>query len=216
VVRFDRDLGLVVPCADLSRVRQTSCPHDEGWAEPRPDGDGLPVVWVYLPTDGTAADADRVRTTAANVVPNAIIHVAGDESDPDALFLADLRTLLQLACLFVLLVAACSLAAGTVGGLIERRRPFALLHASGVRLGELRRIVFLETAATMLVTSTAGAVLGLLVAYVTSRTGEMAFRWPQLDSYLMLGSGVLTALLLSMAALPLLRSVTRHNALRYE
>ena len=61
----------------------------------------------------------------------------------------------------MLLVAACSLTAGMIGGLIERRRPFALLRASGMRLGELRRVVFLETAATMVVTSVVGVGLGL-------------------------------------------------------
>lgn len=68
-----------------------------------------------------------------------------------------------------------------VGGLIERRRPFALLRASGMHLGELRRAVFPETAATMAVISVVGAGVGMLPAHGASRQAAADWRWPGLD-----------------------------------
>ena len=120
----------------------------------------LPIGTVYIPTDGTPAAENRVRTQAANLVPNALIHTQQDRIDTDAFFFDSLEQLQRLVWYFVLLVAACSLTVGMLAGVIERRRPFALLRASGLRLGELRQVVFLETAAAMLVTAAVGVGLG--------------------------------------------------------
>jgi ABC-type antimicrobial peptide transport system permease subunit len=122
-------------------------------------------------------------------VPNAIIHTQQNRIDIDAFFFGSLEQLQRLVWYFVLLVAACSLTVGMLAGVIERRRPFALLRASGLRLGELRQVVFLETA---------------------------AWAWPDVGVFAMVGIGVLAALILSTMALPLLDAATRHDAVRYE
>ena len=171
---------------------------------------------MYIPTDGTLAAEHRVRTQAANLVPNALIHTQQDRIDTDALFFASLEQLQRLAWYFVLLVGACSLTAGMLAGVIERRRPFALLRASGIRLGELRQVVFLETAATMLVTSALGVGLGMATAYALALFGDMAWTWPDVGVFAIVGIGVLAALILSTLALPLLDVATRHDAVRYE
>ena len=209
--------GHVVSCAELARVRHVSCPHaeDSGQVEPGPGSESLPVVSVDIPTDGTLATENRVRTQAANLVPNAIINTDRDPNN-DLLYFADLGRLASVAGLFVLLVGACSLTAGMIGGLLERRRPFALLRASGMRIGELRRVVFLETAATMMFTSAVGVGLGLLTAYAAVRQGSMAWHWPSLDVFAYVGGGVLAALAFSMLGLPLLNAATRHDAVRFE
>lgn len=170
----------------------------------------------FIPTDGTPAAENRVRTRAANLVPNAIIHTNRDLMDRNEFFPADLARLASLGFAFMLLVGACSLTAGTIGGLIERRRPFALLRASGVRLGELRRVVFLEVAATMLFTSVLGVGLGLAAGYAATRQEGVAWKWPVLEVFGYVGSGVLAALLFSALALPLLDVTTRHESVRYE
>ncbi len=209
--------GFMVSCAELSRVRYVPCPHtaDSGRFEPGPGAESMAVAEVYIRTDGTLAAENRVRTRAANLVPNAIIHT---DRDPDAgiLFFAGIGRLASVACLFVLLVGACSLAAGMIGGLVERRRPFALLRASGLRLGELRRLVFLETAATMLGTAAVGVGLGLVTAYAAARQGDVGWRWPGLDVFGYVGGGVLAALIFSTLALPLLDATTRPDTVRYE
>lgn len=157
------DIGVasdfVESCAELARVVTLSCSSSglaEGGISERAElaDTDLPISTVYIPTDRTPAAENRVRTQAANLVPNAIIHTQQDRIDTDAFFFGSLEQLQRLVWYFVLLGAACSLTVGMLAGVIERRRPFALLRASG--LGELRQVVFLETAVAMLVTAAWG------------------------------------------------------------
>jgi len=212
--------GGVVACADLARVLYVTCPYgsDRGIAEPGADPvPGSIVSSVLIPTDGSLAAENRVRTQAANLVPNAIIN---SDRDPisynmETIF-QDMDRLAAVAALFVLIIGAFGLTASMVAGLIERRQPFALLRASGVYLGELRRAVLLETAATMAVVSVVGAGIGMLLAYGSARQGGVAWRWPGADVYGLIAGGVLAALVFSALALPLLNLTTRHDAVRFE
>jgi FtsX-like permease family len=217
VVQGHNGQGRVVSCAKLSRVQDVSCPYGEGsgWVESGPGAENLVVVVVYVVTDGTLAAENRVRTQAANLVPNAIIN-SNRDLDHDLLYFTDLGRLAVVACLFALLVGACSLVAGMIAGLIERRRAFALLRASGVRLGELRRVVFIETVGTMVFTSALGVGLGLATSYIAARQSAVRWTWPDLDVFGYVGSGVLAAVIFSMLALPLLGAATRYDAVRYE
>ena len=216
------DVGdFVESCSELARMVTLPCSSSGlvvGGISERAGlaGTGLPVPTVYIPTDGTPAAENRVRTQAANLVPNALIHTQRDRIDTDAFFFNSLEQLQRLVWFFVLLVAACSLTVAMLAGVIERRRPFALLRASGLRLGELRQVVFLETAAAMLVTAAVGVGLGMATSYALALFGDMAWTWPDAGVFAMVGTGVLAALLLSTMALPLLDAATRHDAVRYE
>jgi hypothetical protein len=221
VTRFDVSRGEVVEsCQELARVLILSCsprrlPDIIGVSDSAADTN-LAIMSVYVPTDGTAAAENRVRTQAANLLPNAIIHTQDDRVDVDARFFGNLGQQLRVIWYFVLIVAACSLTVGMVAGIIERRRPFALLRASGLRLGELRQVVFLETAGAMLVTAAAGIGLGLASSYATARFGDTDWMGPDAGVFAFIGIGVLAALILSTLALPLLDASTRHDAVRYE
>jgi hypothetical protein len=211
----------VESCPELTRLVTDPCSSSgfaEGGTSERAGlaDTGLPIFKVYIPTDGTPAAENRVRTQAANLVPNAIIHTQQDRIDKDALFFGSLEQLQRLVWYFVLLVAACSLSVGMLAGVIERLRPFALLRASGLRLGELRQVVFLETAAAMLVTAAVGVGLGMALSYALALFGDMAWRWPDASVFAMVGIGALAALILSTLALPLLDAATRPDAVRYE
>ncbi|HWC44303.1 MAG TPA: FtsX-like permease family protein [Actinomycetota bacterium] len=219
------DIGVagdvVASCAELARVVTLPC-SPSGFApggigqRSGPGDSDLPVSLVYVTTDGTPAAENRVRTQAANLVPNAIIHTQRDRIDTDAFFFDSLEQLQRLVWYFILLVAACSLTVGMLAGVIERRRPFALLRASGLRLGELRQVVFLETAAAMLVTAAVGVGLGMASSYAFALFGDLTWRWPDAGVFTMVGVGVLAALVLSTLALPLLDSSTRPDAVRFE
>ena len=216
------DAGVFVEsCAELARMVTLPC-SSSGLAESGISeraglaGTGLPISMVYILTDGTPAAENRVRTQAANLVPNALIHTQQDRIDTDAFFFDSLEQLQRLVWYFVLLVAACSLTVGMLAGVIERRRPFALLRASGLRLGELRQVVFLETAAAMLVTAAVGVGLGMATSYAVALFGDMVWTWPDAGVFAMVGIGVLAALILSTMALPLLDAATRYDAVRYE
>jgi hypothetical protein len=212
---------LVESCSELARMVTLSC-SSSGLAESGIGeraglaGSGLPITTLYIPTDGTPAAANRVRTQAANLVPNALIHTQQDRIDTDAFFFTSLEQLQRLVWYFVLLVAACSLTVGMLAGVIERRRPFALLRASGLRLGELRQVVLLETAAAMLVTAAVGVGLGMATSYALALFGDMVWTWPDGGVFAMVGIGVLAALILSTLALPLLDAATRYDAVRFE
>jgi hypothetical protein len=212
--------GFVVPCADLARVARLTCPYRPGsdFVEPPAGTSPAGVVGlVHVPTDGSLAAENRVRTEAANLVPNAIINSSRDPIDYNLeTFFQDLDRLAAVAALFVLIVGAFGLAASTVGGLIDRRRPFALLRTAGVYLGELRRAVLLETAATMAVVSVVGTVIGMVLAYGSTVQGDVRWRWPGLEVYGLIGGAVLAALVFSAIALPLLTVTTRHDAVRFE
>lgn len=210
--------GLAVPCADMARMEYVTCPYgpESGFVEPVGDPTGS-VLHLYIATDGSLAAENRVRTRVANLIPNAIINTDRDPIDHQLeTFVRGFDRLGVVAAFFVVILGAFGLSAAMVGGLIERRRPFALLRTSGVHLGELRRALFLETAATMVLTSVAGAVVGMLLAYIASREAAMDWRWPGLDVFGLIGGGVLAALVFSTIALPLLSLTTRHDAVRFE
>jgi len=216
VVRVRGEFGPAeAACADLARVRYLSCPN-ESVAERQPDFAFLPIREIYLPTDGSLAAESRIRAQAANLVPNAIVNSNRDPVNHEDNFVAGFAGLVYLATLFVLLLAVVGLTAGMAAGLLERRRPFALLRASGVRLGELRRVVLLETSATMVLTSALGIVLGMVLGFAATRRAGLTWTWPSTEVYVYAGGAVLAAVVLSTLALPLLNAVTRFDAIRYE
>jgi len=220
---------LVVGCADLARVTELSCPlpssvlngeqpltelfNRNGIMEPGPQATSLPVVTLYVPTDGSLAAEERVRTLAAVTVPFSLTRTNRDfEAESERQL--DRAGVLAPAVVFVLLVAALSLTISAIAGLLERRRPFALLRASGVRLAELRRLVLLETGVPLLSTSLGVFGLVMLVMYLVVPRSEWVFPEP---SFLAgLGLGVLAALAVSSIAVLMMDVATRHDAVRYE
>jgi hypothetical protein len=228
---------VVVRCADLARVSNVGCPlpasldgpdpqpatelfvvpnlfGPAGFTEPGPEAARLPVQTVFVPTDGTLAAEERVRTLAAIAVPSARTETDGELAARTTEEFAWVDGVLPPAMAFVLLVAACSLTVATVSGLMERRRPFALLRASGVRLGELRRIVLLETGLPVVITALGGVGTSMLVTYMITPREEWG--WPDASFFAGLGLGVLAALAVSALALPLMDVATRHDSARFE
>jgi len=206
-------------CVEMARVLYVTCPppSDAGMTEPEPDFGTLPIRHIYIPTDGSAAAESRIRNQVADLVPNAIVNSnRHPENTEDIGSPPEFGDLVRVAGLFVLLLAAVGLTAGMTAGLLERRRPFALLRACGVRIGELRRVVFLETAATMVITAAVGVGIGMLLAYAATRRAGLVWLWPESEVYAYAGGAVLVALLLSTLALPLLNAATRFEAIRYE
>jgi hypothetical protein len=80
--------------------------------------------------------------------------------------LVQLQRLSNVALLLTLLVAGCSLAVAVTAGLIERKRPFALLRLTGVPVSSLYKVVVAEAAAPLLLIATASAGLGLAVSSI--------------------------------------------------
>jgi ABC-type antimicrobial peptide transport system permease subunit len=185
-------------------------------AEPDPATAELPLYAVWVPTDGTVAAEERTRTRAVTLAPSAVVTSQRDVAVREVRQWTEIGTVVQMALVFILFVAACGLTVAVAAGLIERRRPFAMLRASGMRVSELRRIVLLETAAPMAATTLAGFGLGLLTSYALGRGGGGSWVAPGAAFVGNLGLGLLAAVAVTTLALPLIDVTTRHDAVRFE
>jgi hypothetical protein len=123
------------------------------------------------------------------------------------------NSLFPIALGFVLLVGACSLTVSAVAGLMDRRRPFALLRASGVGLRELRWIALLETAVPLAFTAIGGFFTVMLVGYLVTPD---EWSLPSPGFLLGMAGAVLTALAVCLITWPLMDVVTRQDNVRFE
>ncbi|GGQ13636.1 FtsX-like permease family protein [Streptosporangium pseudovulgare] len=118
-----------------------------------------------------------------------------------------------------LLVAGCGLLVAVVGGVVERRQPFTLLRLCGTPTRTLSKVVLLETAAPVVLAAlvAAGAGLGVaepLIDQLRIKSAPAALPGPAY--FLTVGGGLLAALLVILAGLPLLRRVTAPEGARFE
>ena len=226
VARLRPDGVVAMACSDLVTVSQGPCRaglrgprslwYVKGLAEPTAADAALPIQTVFVRTDGSTAAEERVRTLAARTAPGATVNTQRDFVELEGRQLSEVDTALRLATAFVLLVAACSLTVAVIAGLIERRRPLALLRASGVRVSELRRMVMLETAVPLGLTVAASVGLGLVASYALGAGSASGWAPPGWDFALSMGLGVLVAFAITTVVLPLMDVATRHNSVRFE
>jgi len=235
VARLGYGLRIRVSCREVARVADVSCPLPwwfkgdqpvgdlfvlpqrfklNGFAEPEADAAQFPVQTLFIPTDGSIAAEERIRTLAAVAVPDSRSQTNRDLTAQAVQRLDSWNAILPPLMVFVLLVAACSLTVAAVTGLIERRRPFALLRASGVPLGQLRRMVLLETGVPLVLTVLCGVGLAMLIIYLTVPSGEWVL--PSAGFFIGLGGGLLAAFAVFALALPLMDVATRHDSVRFE
>ncbi|GAB2458891.1 hypothetical protein GCM10027187_28240 [Streptosporangium sandarakinum] len=118
-----------------------------------------------------------------------------------------------------LLVAGCGLLVAVAGGVVERRQPFTLLRLCGTPTRVLSQVVLLETAAPVVLAAlvAAGAGLGVaepLIDQLRIKSAPAALPGPAY--FLTVGGGLLAALLVILAGLPLLKRVTAPEGARFE
>lgn len=233
-----RSHTVLVACTDLDALDNVaapdvagSCPAggttwidtglDELHLEPAPytaaEAGEMPVEMLGVETDGTAATTDRVRTAISRAVPGAAARL-GAEADREAnRQLTQLNRLANLALAVTLAIAGCSLAVAVAAGIIERKRPFALLRLAGMHLAELRQTALLEAAAPLLLIAVASAVLGLGTSAVIVGVGAgIPWKPPTVGYWVSLATGLVVALGVAAAALPLLGRSTAPSAVRFE
>ena len=179
----------------------------------------LPVQAVVIATDGSPTTIEAVRTTVETTALQRLTlpETLGQLSAATLRDVTQLQHLADLAILLSVLIAGCSLAVAVAGSLIERKRPFALLRLSGMPLGSLRRIVLLEAAVPLISLTTVSAGGGLLAATLLLRAVRATtIHLPGTAYYLTLLAGVLGALSLVAATLPLLRRISAPENARNE
>lgn len=178
----------------------------------------LPVVGFAVTTDGTTSAIEQARTRLERAMPGS---VAVTQADVDAENDSTARTtqrLSNLALAITLVIAGCSLAVSVAGSIVERRQPFALLRLAGTRLSDLRRVVLAEAAAPLVAVAIVTAGLALVVTALTleSDTDGPPFALPGTGYWLALVGGLVVALAVLAATLPLLNRLTSPGSVRFE
>jgi hypothetical protein len=183
----------------------------------------LPLAAVGVSTDGRPATIERVRTLLDTAAPAGdVLAAATQDTTASDRKLLQLERLTNVALLLTLLIAGCSLAVAVAGGLVERKRPFALLRLAGVHRSILNRVVLAEAAIPLLAITTASVALGLAAAATLLLAGSSAahvsFAWqpPAPGYWAALGAGLTLALLIVAATLPLLDRLTSLETARFE
>ncbi|GHH52332.1 hypothetical protein GCM10017774_64220 [Lentzea cavernae] len=179
-------------------------------------GTGIPpgVVTVFdgrdreIVSDGTMADEERIRTREAIASPNAIINTRREFVLRERRLWDDVESAVHFAVTIVVVVAGCGVAAGAAGGVLERRRSFALLRASGTTLGQLRRVVVLETGVPLVAMTGLGVALGVLTLVATK--GPL----PTPGFAAVVASGLAVALLVAATPLAVLERASGIDAIR--
>jgi hypothetical protein len=223
---------LLAVCADLDAVvAAAACPAggtawlDVGLDDPHleqapytvEEVAAMPAAMLVVTTDGTEATTDRVRTAIQRSIPGAAPFLAAETEAESNRQLVQLNRLTNIALAVTLAIAGCSLAVAVAAGIIERKRPFALLRLSGMQLAELRRVALLEAAAPLLLIAVASAVLGLATsAVIVMLAGGIPWTPPTIGYWGSLAGGLVVALGVAAAALPLLGRTTAPSAVRFE
>ena len=127
--------------------------------------------------------------------------------------------MISLGLVMVMAVAGAGLAVAVAGGLLDRRRPFALLRLSGVTLRELRAVLLLEAAAPLIAIAVVSSVLGVAVCQMlllVDVADGANVPLPDASLALLVGGSVAGALAIVSGALPLVGPVTDLEETRFE
>jgi hypothetical protein len=173
--------------------------------------DRLPVTAVVVATNGAAA-VNRVQTVLADfhpflAVPQTIAETNAYNSANQTLIME--QQLADVIILASLPIAGCALAASVISGLTERKRPFSLLRLAGTPLGVLHRVITLESAVPLLVVAVLSIAVGFGGAelFLRAQLGY-TLRPPGVGYYGIVVAGLVAALAIIAATLPLLKRVT--------
>jgi hypothetical protein len=129
------------------------------------------------------------------------------------------QRLFYAGVILTIVIAGCSLAVTVGGSLVERKRAFTLLRVTGTKTATLYRVVVLEAVLPL----AAATVVAAGVAYGGSvlAVGKIARKGTpvpvlQHTYYLTMGAGLIAALVIIAASLPLLSRLTGTENVRFE
>jgi hypothetical protein len=177
------------------------------------------LIALVVTTDGSVVSAERARTALETALPQYPPPTTESQLSSSSTALIDLlQRMVDVGIILTLVIAGCSLAVASAGGLIERKRPFTLLRLSGMPIGHLRRIVVLEAAVPLVVAALVAAGAGFLAAdfILYSTSHDYGISAPGLGYYELMIGGLLAALGVVCVVMPLLDRMTQPQAARME
>jgi hypothetical protein len=175
---------------------------------------------VVVLTDGRQESIERVRTflqVTASAPPGAIFTIGELRAAQDSFF-GLLGRMVDVGIILCLVIAGCSLAVSVAGGLVERRRAFALLRLTGMPLRRLYRAVLLEAAVPLVLAAVTSAAVGFFVSalIIWNTGGELSIAAPGLSYFGLVAGGLVAALAIVGATLPLVGRMTEPQSVRME
>ncbi|MFB8235761.1 FtsX-like permease family protein [Kitasatospora purpeofusca] len=175
----------------------------------------LPVMSLYVTTDGTNAAKERVRALLSRAFPDQHARMVQDWGSAQQQELAGWRQLADVVLLTTLPIAGCSLAVSVVAGLSDRRRPFAMLRLTGAPLRMLRVVIGLESALPLLVVSAIAIGTGFAAAAMFLKS-QMNYDLvsPGAVYFGLVLAGLASSLGIIASTLPLLKRITGPEAAR--
>jgi ABC-type lipoprotein release transport system permease subunit len=174
---------------------------------------------VHAPVgDISSDDLERLRNAVAEYGPDIYVHSSGtgqDLSKGQQIFVA-VRQALYAGSIFTLLLAGVSLLVLALEHIRERRRPLAVLAATGVPRGVLARSLLWQVALPIGLGVLVAVLTGVGLAWLVVRLSNdpLFIDWAGVG--LLAAGAALLALLVTAMTLPFLRSATRLTSLRTE
>ena len=180
-------------------------------------GSAIRPLMVLVATNGDAVVIERVRTLLEASLPTSAPATGSELAASVTKIIDELTRVVSLGVVLTLLVAGCSLAVAVAGGLLDRRRPFALLRMAGTPVARLRAVLVVEAAAPLLSIAVLSAVLGVTVSQLVLRiAGVPAVPLPDASVVILLVGSVAGALAVVATVLPLVGTVTALEETRFE
>jgi hypothetical protein len=182
------------------------------------DGAAIRPAFVLAATDGTRTGVERARTVLETALPTSGPATGAEIGAAATRIIDELGRIVTLGVVLTMAVAGASLAIAVTGGLLDRRRPFALLRLSGVPLRNLRSVILLEAAAPLIAVALLSGILGVLVSQLLLRlvAGNTSVPLPDPSLGVLLLAGLAGALAIVASMLPLVGPLTDLDETRFE
>jgi hypothetical protein len=177
-------------------------------------------VVVHVDLDGSVDSdtAEQVRNALAGLRWRAHVWVSEFYAVPprEQETFVGIRTALYAGAVFTLLLAGVSLLVLALEHIRERRRPLAMLAASGVQRGVLARSLLWQVTLPIALGVVVAVGTGLGLAWLIMRLSQQPLTIDWAAVGLLSGGAILLSVLVSAMTLPFLRGATRLTSLRTE
>lgn len=222
--------GSLIPCRDLPTYTKHACPSGAGDNDlakldfvgktvnsvsviPEAELTKIETFPSYLVMLDDSASIDKLRSLAITQTPAvAQVYVAdGTRAQKPVIspVVKDLAALTYVGIGITLFVAVASLVVSTIGGLLERRRSLFTLRLGGMTLGQMKRVVLIESLIPLIGTSVLAAGAGIWVSKIFLEVFSSTVRVSLSPIYFVIVIGSMVVAIIGIwLVLPMLKNIT--------